>query len=184
MASQMNNSELNKNISLLVDTSYTCDIDILRTLIFAISAVINILHFPVIYSMKKLNDNVSTSHLLVMSINDIDLAALRLAGIMCIYDWLETTHPCEYTFLHSLWEITALLRYITLAIACYDRYVAICQPFQYSGKCVLENAIPSMLGAFLVALIINTPPYTFQRCYQTFNQNLWSWLDLLYTRCG
>ena len=27
-----------------------------------------------------------------------------------------------------------------------------------------------MLGAFLVALIINTPPYTFQRCYQTFNQ--------------
>ena len=64
-----------------------------------------------------MNDNVSTKLLLVMSINDIGLAALRLAGIMCLYDWLETTHLCEFTFLHSLWEITALLRYITLAIA-------------------------------------------------------------------
>ena len=124
MASQMNNSELNRNVSLLVGTGYACNIDILQTLIFAISAVVNILHFPVIYSMKKLNDNVSTKLLLVMSINDIGLAALRLAGIMCLYDWLETTHPCEYKFLHSLWEITALLRYITLAKACYNRYVA------------------------------------------------------------
>ena len=166
----MNNSELNKNISLLVDTSYTCDIDILRTLIFAISAVINILHFPVIYRVKKLNNNANTRLLLVISVNDIGLAALRLAGIVCLYDWLETTHPCEFTFLHSLWEITALMRYVTLAIACYNRYVAIYRPFQYSGNRVLDNAMLSMLGAFLVALIINTPLHAFQKCYQTFYQ--------------
>ena len=82
------------------------------------------------------------------------------------------TFPCGFTLVNSLWYSVSLMRYVILATACYERFVAICRPFQYSGNRILNNVTLSMLGAFAFYYTVHTPLRSLRKCQKSANQGL------------
>ena len=172
MTSQINIAGSYKNGSLITDEVFTCSIDIAGTLFLLLTIVINSLHSAIIHRLRRQNKNVCTQLLLLMSIHDIGLAAFTLCWRTCLFHGLEVQSHCGYMVMRSLWHMTGVMRYIILAMACYDRFVAICQPYKYSGNRVLNNVTLSLLGTFLLILVPDTPLLSLQTCQKSANQEL------------
>ena len=169
---ETNNTESFKNGSWINDRVFKCSIDIGRTSFLLLTIVINSLHSAIIHRLRKVNKSVSTQLLLLMGIHDTVLATYTLGKGYCLFHWLEMTFPCGFTLVYSLWYSVSLMRYVILATACYERFVAICRPFQYSGNRILNNVTLSMLGAFAFYYTIHTTLHSLQICQKSANQGL------------
>ena len=169
---ETNNTESFKNGSWINDRVFKCSIDIGRTSFLLLTIVINSLHSAIIHRLRKVNKSVSIQLLLLMGIHDTVLAAYTLGKGYCLFHWLEMTFPCGFTLVYSLWYSVSLMRYVILATACYERFVAICRPFQYSGNRILNNVTLSMLGAFAFYYTIHTTLHSLQICQKSANQGV------------
>ena len=146
---------------------YACQIDITQTTFYSLLLAANILHLTIIYRLKRQNKNVATQLLFLINIHDAGFSMLSIPKKQCLYVWLSCMRPCLFALAESLWEMTALMRYVLLAMACYDRYVAICQPFRYFSNLILINVMKSLIGIFLFVLALHSPLLSLQYCIES-----------------
>ena len=167
-----NNSESFKNGSWINGKVSKCSIDIGETSFLLLTIVINGLHSAIIHRLRKVNKSASIQLLLLMGIHDTVLAAYTLGKGYCLFHWLEMTFPCGFTLVYSLWYSVSLMRYVILATACYEGFIPICRPFQYSRNRILNNVTLSMLGAFAFYYTVHTPLRSLQKSQKSANQGL------------
>ena len=138
-----------------------CSVDRLNVPFQLIIVVTNILHGLILNRMKRVNRSPALHVILLMSVDDIAYSSLNILWSFCIRQWLSDNHACLNGVIGSVWLVTATTKYGILAIACYDRYVAICRPFQYSTNVLLKNTTVGVVIMFILLLMTLTPTYMF-----------------------
>ena len=155
----------------------------------AISIIINILHIVVLVNMPGLRK--MNYFWILLNLTLVDTFGALVFAISCVcavYKLLLSADSGLGTILLTIAQQTTLqCRYFQLTLACFDRYYAVCKPYDYSN-CRLANHF-GKLSVF--SWIINISIITFkvaftadEACldeYSIFiisNSNSKSWVDI------
>ena len=155
-------SSVQNNISYVEGTE--CTIEHVNGALQLFIIVLNTIHTFILKKLRKDNDSVHLHIVVIMSIHDISISSMTTLSSFCVYRWIERRQRCVYAFIESLWLITGLMRYTIVATASYDRYIAICKPFEYSAHRLLANTTISLLTVYLTYLTVNAPFTALQVC--------------------
>ena len=155
-------SSVQNNISYVEGTE--CTIEHVNGTLQLFIIVLNTIHTFILKKLRKDNDSVHLHIVVIMSIHDISISSMTTLSSFCVYRWIERRQRCVYAFIECWWLITGLLRYTIVATASYDRYIAICKPFEYSANRLLANTTISLLTVYLTYLTVNAPFTALQVC--------------------
>ena len=147
----------------------TCVFDPLgASLQFAVIAV-NFPHLFILHQLNKRERTAVLNILFIMSVNDLCVAGFNAARLCCVHRSLMSDACIMAVIVECTFNIL-LARYYILALACYDRFVAICQPFRYTTHRLLQNVSITIVVIFMSTLLVGLPlKLSSQRCWIFFS---------------
>lgn len=157
MSDRVNFSQITNNSYSSGAVSFECRVDAVNSVFQLFLIAVNAFHLVILKKLKQGNDTQALRILILMAINDISISSVTSLSSFCILQSIQRMNMCLFAVLESVWVMTGTMRYFILAVASYDRYVAICLPFRYVGDRFLNNKTVILLAIYLVILIINTP---------------------------
>ena len=110
-----------------------CDIPLGSFHIFLI--LINVVHLLILHKLRQQQGEktVALVILILISTNDVLVSCVLVLKYCCI-----TFDTCIDEILKQLGFTLATARYLVLAAACYDRFMAICKPYSYADNHFLK----------------------------------------------
>ena len=118
--------------------------------------IVNLIHLAVLYQLKKRYNSIPVTILIIMSVNDVSVASFNVVRFYCLHQAIYSYRCLTLTLAELGFNLT-IARYYIIAVACYDRFVAICTPYSYDGHQFLQNITLHLTMIFICTLVIGEP---------------------------
>ena len=142
-----------------------CPFNIQGTSSQIVVLVVNILHLMVLVQLRRREPSVPLNILITMCVNDISLGIFNAVRFLCLHQPIFQD-DCLVLSLAEGGLNMAVARYYIIAAATYDRFVALCRPFEYTSNHILQNITLYLALLFMTTTLVGvTLKIMSERCW-------------------
>ena len=164
--------EPNQNITMSANMSEGCDKTWSGVFIGAnlLSLIVNFLHILILRAMPNLRKRNYFWILFGINLADLSAAIFYIISTSCMdKKILETIHGVVLCSLIIIGvESSTLSRYFQLTLASFDRYYALCRPFEYKNSRLLNNVGKVSFLAWTINVLLSILKVAISSSYIVF----------------
>ena len=162
-------AETETSTTSAAEDSKQCLTDYLNSAFQIFIIIVNVAHTLILLQLRKREYSRPLTILIIMAIDDVLISFFSSLTHLCVFSIINADW-CLIRAISECGHLVAIVRYFILAAACYDRFVAICQPFAYAEHHILRHITLYILLITLVLVVVHLPlVLALKRCWSFAN---------------